>query len=105
MPFRNPAARVDEFAAFAIFTLGRSHGTEGGLPEQSPVPGSKPPKLLEDILTEAVAARSQWQVVGLYEEAGISGAKGRDRWPSLDRRQITLKDLATLKAKWRQFAG
>ena len=26
----------------------------------------------------AVAARSGWEVVGFYEDAGISGAKGRD---------------------------
>jgi DNA invertase Pin-like site-specific DNA recombinase len=34
---------------------------------------------------EAVAARSGWQVVGIYEDNGISGAKGRDRRPGLDR--------------------
>jgi DNA invertase Pin-like site-specific DNA recombinase len=34
---------------------------------------------------EAVAARSGWQVVGIYEDAGISGAKGRDQRPGLDR--------------------
>lgn len=34
---------------------------------------------------EAVAARSNWQVVGLYEDAGISGAKGRDKRPGFDR--------------------
>src|ERR1035438_958520 len=33
---------------------------------------------------EAVAARSGWQVVGIYEDAGISGAKGRDKRPALD---------------------
>src|SRR5437762_780434 len=34
---------------------------------------------------EAVAARSGWQVVGFYEDAGISGAKNRDQRPGLDR--------------------
>lgn len=34
---------------------------------------------------EAVAARSNWQVVGFYEDAGISGAKGRDMRPGFDR--------------------
>jgi DNA invertase Pin-like site-specific DNA recombinase len=33
---------------------------------------------------EAVAARSGWQVVKVYEDAGISGAKGRDKRPGLD---------------------
>jgi DNA invertase Pin-like site-specific DNA recombinase len=33
---------------------------------------------------EAVAARSGWQVVKVYEDAGISGAKGRDARPGLD---------------------
>ena len=75
MPFRNPAARVDEFAAFAIFILAGVMALRV-TPGAIPVAGSKPPKLLEDILTEAVAARSQWQVVGIYEDAGISGAKG-----------------------------
>jgi DNA invertase Pin-like site-specific DNA recombinase len=33
---------------------------------------------------EAVAARSGWQIVRVYEDAGISGAKGRDKRPGLD---------------------
>jgi DNA invertase Pin-like site-specific DNA recombinase len=33
---------------------------------------------------EAVAARSNWHVVKIYEDAGISGAKGRDKRPGLD---------------------
>jgi DNA invertase Pin-like site-specific DNA recombinase len=33
---------------------------------------------------EAVAARSGWTVVRVYEDAGISGAKGRDQRPGLD---------------------
>src|SRR5258708_28703815 len=33
---------------------------------------------------EAVAERSGWKVVKVYEDAGISGAKGRDHRPGLD---------------------
>jgi DNA invertase Pin-like site-specific DNA recombinase len=33
---------------------------------------------------EAVAKRSGWHLVRIYEDAGISGAKGRDRRPGLD---------------------
>jgi len=33
---------------------------------------------------EAVAERSGWRVVKVYEDAGISGAKGRDQRPALD---------------------
>ncbi len=32
----------------------------------------------------AVAKRSGWKIVGVYEDAGISGAKGRDKRPGLD---------------------
>jgi DNA invertase Pin-like site-specific DNA recombinase len=32
----------------------------------------------------AVAARSGWEVVRVYRDAGISGAKGRDKRPGLD---------------------
>jgi DNA invertase Pin-like site-specific DNA recombinase len=34
---------------------------------------------------EAVAARSGWEIVGFYEDAGISGAKGRDKRLGFDR--------------------
>jgi DNA invertase Pin-like site-specific DNA recombinase len=34
---------------------------------------------------EAVAARSGWEIVGVYEDAGVSGAKGRDQRPGFDR--------------------
>src|SRR5262249_11252762 len=34
---------------------------------------------------EAVAAQRGWQVVEVYEDAGISGAKGRDARPAFDR--------------------
>jgi DNA invertase Pin-like site-specific DNA recombinase len=43
---------------------------------------------------EAVAARSGWQVVQVYEDAGISGAKGRDKRPAFDR---MLKDATARK--------
>jgi DNA invertase Pin-like site-specific DNA recombinase len=33
---------------------------------------------------EAVATRSGWRVVRVFEDAGISGAKGRDKRPGLD---------------------
>jgi DNA invertase Pin-like site-specific DNA recombinase len=33
---------------------------------------------------EAVAERSGWDVVRIFEDAGISGAKGRDERPGLD---------------------
>jgi DNA invertase Pin-like site-specific DNA recombinase len=33
---------------------------------------------------EAVARRSRWKIVKVYEDAGISGAKGRDGRPGLD---------------------
>src|ERR1700726_4201430 len=33
---------------------------------------------------EAVAARSGWEIVRVFEDAGISGAKGRDERPGLD---------------------
>jgi DNA invertase Pin-like site-specific DNA recombinase len=33
----------------------------------------------------AVAERAGWEIVEVYEDAGISGAKGRDKRPALDR--------------------
>jgi DNA invertase Pin-like site-specific DNA recombinase len=33
---------------------------------------------------KAVAERSGWQIVKIYEDAGISGAKGREKRPGLD---------------------
>jgi resolvase-like protein len=33
---------------------------------------------------EAVAARSGWDVVGIYEDAGITGAKGQEQRPDFD---------------------
>src|SRR6478609_8754121 len=34
---------------------------------------------------ETVAAQRGWQIVAIYEDAGISGAKGRDKRPGLDK--------------------
>lgn len=33
---------------------------------------------------EKVAAKSGWQIIEVYEDAGISGSKGRDKRPALD---------------------
>lgn len=43
---------------------------------------------------EAMVARSGWELVGIYEDAGISGAKGRDKRPAFDR---LLKDATARK--------
>src|SRR5690242_13482926 len=43
---------------------------------------------------EAVAERHGWDVVTVYEDAGISGAKGRDKRPGLD---AMLKDATRRK--------
>jgi DNA invertase Pin-like site-specific DNA recombinase len=40
---------------------------------------------------EAVAAQRGWQIVATYEDAGISGSKGRDKRPGLD---AALKDAS-----------
>jgi DNA invertase Pin-like site-specific DNA recombinase len=34
---------------------------------------------------EAVAAKSGWDIIGVYEDAGVSGAKGRDKRPAFNR--------------------
>ncbi len=49
---------------------------------------------MQRVELEAIAERSGWQIVATYEDAGISGAKGRDRRPALDR---MLKDAARRK--------
>src|SRR5215210_6368773 len=43
---------------------------------------------------EEVAAQSGWTIVDVYEDAGISGANGRDRRPAFDR---LCKDAARRK--------
>ena len=42
----------------------------------------------------AIAARAGWQIVEVYEDAGVSGAKGRDQRPQFDR---MLKDATRRK--------
>jgi DNA invertase Pin-like site-specific DNA recombinase len=34
---------------------------------------------------EAVAGRNGWQVAEIYEDAGVSAAKGREKRPAFDR--------------------
>src|SRR5260370_41682268 len=50
---------------------------------------------------EAVAKRSGWKVVKVYEDAGISGAKGRDQRPGLDAmmKAVNAKEFA-MGASW-----
>jgi DNA invertase Pin-like site-specific DNA recombinase len=43
---------------------------------------------------EAIAERSGWEIVGFYEDAGISGSNGRDKRPGFDR---LLKDATARK--------
>jgi DNA invertase Pin-like site-specific DNA recombinase len=43
---------------------------------------------------EAVAERSGWEIVGFYEDAGISGSNGRTKRPGFDR---LLKDATARK--------
>ena len=43
---------------------------------------------------EEVAVRSGWTIVGAYEDAGVSGADGRDKRPAFDR---LCKDAARRK--------
>jgi DNA invertase Pin-like site-specific DNA recombinase len=43
---------------------------------------------------EQTATRAGWQIVEIYEDLGISGAKGRDKRPAFDR---LLKDAAKRK--------
>ena len=39
----------------------------------------------QEIELQAVAERHGWQVVSVYRDQGISGAKGRDKRPGLDK--------------------
>jgi DNA invertase Pin-like site-specific DNA recombinase len=41
-------------------------------------------KLQPPHITTSPTNRSGWDVVRIYEDAGISGAKGRDKRPGLD---------------------
>src|SRR3954462_14807573 len=50
---------------------------------------------------QAVAKRSGWEIVQVYEDAGISGAKGRDKRPGLDAmmKAVNAKEFAMV-ATW-----
>jgi DNA invertase Pin-like site-specific DNA recombinase len=47
-----------------------------------------------------VAKRSGWEIVGIYEDAGVSGAKGRDKRPGFDRllRDATARKINIIAA-------
>jgi DNA invertase Pin-like site-specific DNA recombinase len=49
---------------------------------------------------EEVATRHGWRVVEFFEDAGISGAKGRDKRPGLDRllKAVTRRDVDMIAA-------
>jgi DNA invertase Pin-like site-specific DNA recombinase len=49
---------------------------------------------------EAVAKRSGWEIVKVYEDAGISGAKGRDGRPGLDAMLKAVNAKDDLVATW-----
>jgi Resolvase, N terminal domain len=46
---------------------------------------AEPPPRLPRAELEIVAQRAGWQIVEFYEDAGISGSRGRDRRPAFDR--------------------
>src|SRR6476469_247428 len=52
---------------------------------------------------EAVAKRSGWEVVKVYQDAGISGAKGKDQRPGLDAmmKAVNAKEF-DMVATWRR---
>jgi DNA invertase Pin-like site-specific DNA recombinase len=49
---------------------------------------------------EGVAARCGWQIVKIYEDAGVSGSKGRDKRPGLDAmmKAVNAKDFEMVAA-------
>ncbi len=49
---------------------------------------------------EAVAERSGWKVVKVYEDAGISGAKGRDQRPGLDAMMKAVSSTWSRRGQW-----
>jgi DNA invertase Pin-like site-specific DNA recombinase len=49
---------------------------------------------MQRAVLEEIAGRRGWQIVAVYEDAGISGAKGRDKRPQFDR---MLKDASRRK--------
>jgi hypothetical protein len=50
---------------------------------------------------EAVADRSGWKILKVYEDAGISGAKGRDQRPGLSEARKAASDRFRRLAAWR----
>jgi DNA invertase Pin-like site-specific DNA recombinase len=48
----------------------------------------------------AVAKRHGWEIAGVFEDAGLSGAKGRDKRPGLDglMKAVTRKDVDLIAA-------
>jgi len=51
---------------------------------------------------KAVAAHRGWNVVAIFEDAGVSGAKGRDKRPGLDK---LLKAVTRREALPGQISG
>ena len=55
----------------------------------------------QEIELQAVAERHGWQVVSVYRDQGISGAKGRDKRPGLDKLlQAVARKEFDLVAAW-----
>ncbi len=55
----------------------------------------------QEIELQAVAERHGWQVVNVYRDQGISGAKGRDKRPGLDKLlQAVARKEFDLVAAW-----
>ena len=40
---------------------------------------------MQRVELEAIAARAGWQIVAIYQDEGVSGAKSRDQRPQFDR--------------------
>lgn len=53
----------------------------------------------QEIELQVVAERHRWQVVNIYRDQGISGAKGRDKRPGLDK---LLQAVARKSSIWSQ---
>ena len=62
-------------------TGGRHHEARSDLPSSLHIEAGTDNQRFE---LEAVAARSGWHIVKVYEDAGVSGGKGRDKRPGLD---------------------
>ena len=76
-------ARRNGVAASLVFTWRRQARTsEQVVPSFAPVQIAATGNQRREL--EAVAERSGWEIVRIYEDAGISGAEGRDKRPGLD---------------------